>query len=584
MPGLPGKMRCRVFNRLLQDRGIRLAAALAIAVAIPVAILFYFQFKSLADLERASAVLLRQLTQETADRVVRAVGQDLKTPYYNELLRFTPGDVEETDFDRLRPIAEEGLQQYPFIDAFFVWSLKTYVPYHGSVMMFDRASDQKGNLHPRQFRVGTADEQRIATEARKLERYGRAQGVPEVTIDGRLNRLSLRMIYATPSRERIIAMVGFRVDTRRFQREHLPRVVEAELRHLSAPSGFPPLVAAIVDGAGTVIFRSSAVTEASRFEEERPFPFAFIDPDLLTAFSAIGYRPRIEEWRLRVGYGTGTIGEIVRARARLQMGLMIALAVVMTVGLFFVSRAAAREVRVAELKSDFVSAVSHDLKTPLSLIQLFAETLELGRVKTSDRAQEYYRIINSEARKLNRLINNILEFSKIEAGLKRYRLSPADLTEVTSGVLTSLEHQFRQNNFTVTSNLTQGLPLVNMDVEAVSQAVENLLSNAMKYSSDRKEIGVEVTAENGIGYVRVADKGVGIPKRHQRRIFRKFYRIETNNGFGPQGSGLGLAIVDHVMRAHHGSVSVDSEPGRGSTFTLSFPLRGAAEYLEAGWP
>ena len=106
---------------------------------------------------------------------------------------------------------------------------------------------------------------------------------------------------------------------------------------------------------------------------------------------------------------------------------MIVLALVMAGGVFFVASAAAREVRVAELKSNFVASVSHDLKTPLALIQLFAETLELGRVRTNERAQEYYRIINSEARKLTRLIENILDFSRMEAGLRPYRPAPADL-------------------------------------------------------------------------------------------------------------------------------------------------------------
>ena len=134
---------------------------------------------------------------------------------------------------------------------------------------------------------------------------------------------------------------------------------------------------------------------------------------------------------MRTGYGAQTIPEIVSASTRPQMALMIVLALVMAGGVFFVASAAAREVRVAELKSNFVASVSHDLKTPLALIQLFAETLELGRVRNTERAQEYYRIINTEARKLTRLIENILDFSKMEAGLRPYRPAPADIGELT---------------------------------------------------------------------------------------------------------------------------------------------------------
>src|SRR6476620_1755210 len=185
--------------------------------------------------------------------------------------------------------------------------------------------------------------------------------------------------------------------------------------------------------------------------------------------------------------------------------MMAVLAGIMAIGVFFVVRAAAREVKLAELRSNFVSSVSHDLKTPLALIQLFAETLELGRLKNTDRAQEYYRIINSEARKLTRLINNLLDFSKIEAGLRSYKKVPVDLTELTRGVLDSLESQF-----TVHARLDEVVPVL-IDSEAAVQAIENLISNAMKYSPEHREITVAVDREDDFGVVRVTDRGIGVP-------------------------------------------------------------------------
>jgi two-component system phosphate regulon sensor histidine kinase PhoR len=215
--------------------------------------------------------------------------------------------------------------------------------------------------------------------------------------------------------------------------------------------------------------------------------------------------------------------------------------------------------------------VSHDLKTPLALIQLVAETLELGRLKNTERAHEYYRIINSEARKLTRLINNLLDFSRIEAGLRRYRREPGNLSELTRRVLDSLDSQFKHNQFSIRLHADGDVPVL-IDPEAADQALENLLSNAMKYSPDNREIDVDVGREDDYGVVRVTDRGVGIPARLHRKIFRKFYRVQTDAGSGPQGTGLGLAIVDHIMRGHGGFVRVLSEPGRGSTFSLHFPL------------
>jgi two-component system phosphate regulon sensor histidine kinase PhoR len=324
----------------------------------------------------------------------------------------------------------------------------------------------------------------------------------------------------------------------------------------------------VLDADNRVIFPPGG-SASSRFVDERRFPLVFFEPELVGFEAPSNRKPEL--WRVRTGYGNQAIPQIIAARARPQRAMMVVLAGVMALSVFFVTRAAAREVRLAELKSNFVSSVSHDLKTPLALIHLFAETLELGRLKNTERAPEYYRIINSEARKLTRLINNLLDFSKIEAGLRKYKRVPMDLTDVTRHVVESLDSQFRHNQFTVSSRLVAPVPVL-IDQEAVEQALENLLSNAMKYSPEHREIVVEVARDGQHGVVRVADRGVGIPAKFHRRIFRKFYRIQTDAGTGPQGTGLGLAIVDHVMRGHGGSVNVASEPGRGSTFTLRFPL------------
>jgi two-component system phosphate regulon sensor histidine kinase PhoR len=337
---------------------------------------------------------------------------------------------------------------------------------------------------------------------------------------------------------------------------------------VEGPTGFPPLAVAVLDSTGRVLFPGGAAAPR-HFVDERTFPLVFFEPGLQPYIAPEDHKPEI--WRLRTGYGNQTIPEIITARAQPQRTMMAMLAGVMAIGVFFVARAAAREVRLAELKSNFVSSVSHDLKTPLALIQLFAETLELGRLKNTDRANEYYRIINSEARKLTRLINNMLDFSKIEAGLRLYKLEPVNLAALTRGVLESLDSQFRHNQFSVATRLDPDVPVL-IDKEAAIQALENLLSNAMKYSPEHREILVEVDRLDQYGLVRVRDRGIGIPPRLQRKIFNKFFRIQTDAGSGPHGTGLGLAIVDHVMRGHRGFVRVDSEPGRGSTFTLHFPL------------
>ncbi len=541
------------------DRSLRFATALAVAIAIPVSVLFYFQFRSLNDLGRASAVVLRQLSQETADGVERNIEDTLKTPYINVLLGIGQRQLEPLDLRFIESVFAKSLQSETFVNRYYVWSEVTE-DHRGEVLAYDAQhrmffTPPEGEMVVRRFRE-------LATEKRAISRF-------DAEVDGRHVYFQGQLRFTFPSRDRLTSFVALRVDAEQLRREFFPALLTARLKNVEGPTGFPPLVATVLDAQNRVIFPPNG-SATGRYVDERTFPLVFFDPEL-QEYGAPRAR-KGEVWRLRTGYGERSIPEIIEARARPQRAMMAMLAGVMAIGVFFVVRAAAREVRLAELKSNFVSSVSHDLKTPLALIQLFAETLELGRLKNTDRAQEYYRIINSEARKLTRLINNLLDFSRIEAGLRRYKVEPADLAQLTARVLDSLDSQFRHNQFTVTSRVAPRVPPVLVDPEAAEQAIENVLSNAMKYSPEHRNILVEVDAVNGFGRVRVTDRGIGIAPQYQRKIFRKFYRIRTDAGSGAQGTGLGLAIVEHTMHALGGSVEVDSEPGRGSTFTLNFPI------------
>jgi signal transduction histidine kinase len=547
-------------NQLFRDRSLRLATLLAVGIGIPVAIMFYFQFRSLSDLGQASRVVLRQLSQETADALTKDLQDALKAARADVLLKIFQYQTEPLDIPFIETTFNQGLDADPFVDGFYVWSDAT-VEHRDELLSFDR--------NTRSFVSNPPETGLVIGQFRAMAPSLRAIALFEAPLNGRPTYFLAQLRFTFPSRDRLTSFVAIRVDAERLRTTFIPDLVAKRMAKVEGPTGFPPLRVSVLDNAGRIIYPAGG-TASKRFVDERTFPLLFWEPDLtlLTAPSVVA----VETWRVQTGYGDQSIPDIVAARARPQRVLMAVLAGVMALGVFFVTRAAAREVRLAELKSNFVSSVSHDLKTPLALIQLFAETLELGRLKNTDRATEYYRIINSEARKLTRLINNLLDFSRIEAGLRQYRREPTDLTTVTKHVLESLESQFRHNQFTVTSKLNAPVPVL-IDPEATEQALENLISNAMKYSPEHREILVEVDREAGHGVVRVSDHGIGIAPRLQGKIFRKFYRIQTDAGSGPQGTGLGLAIVDHVMRSHGGFVRVQSEPGRGSTFTLHFPLQ-----------
>jgi signal transduction histidine kinase len=240
-------------------------------------------------------------------------------------------------------------------------------------------------------------------------------------------------------------------------------------------------------------------------------------------------------------------------------------------GIFLTYRNVSKEMALARLKSDFVSNVSHELRTPLALIRLYAETLELGRLTNPEKHQEYYCIIRKESERLTALINNILDFSRIEAGRKEYEFRETDMRELVRNTLESYRYQIEQHGFTFEEQIDE-VPPLKVDREAMARSLVNLVNNALKYSQDRKYIGVNLYRENGSVKLEVIDHGIGIPLTEQQKIFEKFYRVGDPLVHNTKGSGLGLSLVEHIARAHGGNISVDSTPGTGSKFTITLPV------------
>lgn len=554
------------------DRGVRLALSLAVAIAIPVGVLFLFQYRALASLESTSAVVLRQLSTDTVDNAARSIESALKEPHISVLLAIPQARVEPLDPGFVAPVLAGGLQASPFIDTFYIWTRPAAAdPLSGRWLAYDQQSAALDTADDaRRFREDPASRAVLLRKLQDLASLKRAIVAFSDTIDGRPHYVQAQLRWSSPAREELTSLMAFAVDAERLRTEYLPSLLATRLQSLQQPAGFPPLRLALEDGDGRTVVQGHGADDS--FVDARTFPLVFFDKELLEF--AAPYEARRENWLLRTTYGTDDIPAVVSASTRPQKILMGVVAVLMSIGMFLVIRAAAREVRLAELKSNFVASVSHDLKTPLALIQLFAETLELGRVRNPDRAQEYYRIINLEARKLTRLIENILDFSRMEAGLRPYTRQPEDLGVIVDRVVEMMAPQFTQGRFSVQVRRDDPLPTVMADVLAVERAVENLLTNALKYSGDSKQIEVAVMSVGQEVQVRISDRGIGIPRQELRRIFRKFYRVQQELGGGPQGTGLGLAIVEHTMRGHGGSVSVDSTPGVGSQFTLHFPIDG----------
>ena len=253
---------------------------------------------------------------------------------------------------------------------------------------------------------------------------------------------------------------------------------------------------------------------------------------------------------------------------------MTALVVIAVLGSVFVHRAVSQEMRLSQLRKDFVAAVSHEFRSPLSSIMMLAERLVSQRSLTPQQLEDYHRIIDRDARRLTALVSRLLEFGRIEEGRPVYAPAPVDLVAVAREAVDALHTSIDRSRVRF-APVPAAPPTVVGDRTAISHAIQNLVENAAKYSPPDAPIDIDCTARDGRVVLTVRDAGIGVPADEQQKIFEKFYRGHHAASRNIQGVGIGLSLVKHVMDAHRGSVSVESRPGAGSSFALHFPSAGA---------
>jgi signal transduction histidine kinase len=375
------------------------------------------------------------------------------------------------------------------------------------------------------------------------------------------NRIILNPI--TDDHSRVVGVAGMLVDTEYFKHDVLSAAIEKSLPKFFDARARENLVITVVDARDHVIIGSAKDLEHSK-EATTYLPFVFSD------------------WKVGLGSRHATAEQWAKSNFLINISLSVLVAFFLLAGIVLALRTASREMKLSDMKSDFVSNVSHELRTPLASIRVFGEFLRLGRVRQEDKIREYGEYIETESRRLTQLINNILDFSKIESGAKTYALERTDIEELVTDSLRNFEVSLRHHGFRLTfERPRRPIQPVDVDPDAVSQALANLIENAVKYSNGSKEITVSLRQKDDSVIIAVKDQGVGISRDEQGKIFERFHRVGTGLVHDVKGSGLGLSIVNHIVKAHGGKVTVESEPNRGSTFRLHLPRKPAASAQKA---
>jgi two-component system phosphate regulon sensor histidine kinase PhoR len=311
----------------------------------------------------------------------------------------------------------------------------------------------------------------------------------------------------------------------------------------------------VVDEAGNLVYGAPYIGSSDALQ---PDPVPFVDT--------------VDGWQLRVTERDTGVQRELRRKRMIDSTLIGGAVTVILAGLAFLAIAIRRERKSNALKSEFISNVSHELKTPLSIISMFGEMLAKGRTKTPEQASEYAEIIWRESVRLGRLIDNVLDFAKIERGMGVYEFAEADVGEVVERAVELVGRRLAAAEMTLATKIELDLPLVQLDANAFTLAVLNLIDNAIKYAAEGKKIELDLKRDGERIVLTVRDYGPGIDPEEHERIFERFYRARAMRLKPIRGSGIGLALVQHIARAHSGDVTVESSPGHGSTFRLWLPI------------
>lgn len=367
--------------------------------------------------------------------------------------------------------------------------------------------------------------------------------------------------------------------TVQFHGRHLLVSWESRGDRLAALIGGPTFLSEnVLPGLATVVDRQRV-----RFELTDQNSLAVLEssPSRGAATRSAASAPRVSRgvsetglpWALLVSDLAGEPGNRLTAgRQPLLIAGLIVAAFLALSGTWAVSRATNRELNAARLQSEFVSAVSHEFRSPLTSLRQLTELLASGRVSSPDRRQEYYETIRRETARLNRFVESLLDFSRRDAGFAERVATPVDGAALIRDTIDEYSREPVAEGYTIELAPTQGPTVVTGDAEALKRAFWNLLDNAVKYSPDARHITVELSSTGAAFVVRVIDRGMGIPIDEQRSVFEKFRRGVAARELGIRGTGIGLAMVSQIVESHGGTVAVESTPGEGSIFTVSLPL------------
>jgi len=520
-------------------------------------------YRATQEWQSSSSLLVARRAKDSIDVLMTALSRDMGGVQTTVL---SGRDWDARSFTRpyeARALVAGAFARYPYPESFFGWSAAS----GQHPILFIRANQPPpwltAEIPVARYPVEIVDEpwlgQRILDALEHDIRAGRVNAVSELDIAGERYQLVSRLQYATGAAGRIESVFGFMVNLQRARQEYFAGLLRQVARLTDTDTG---LIYSLIDDRGSYVVRTRD-GDSGQALLRRELPILFLDPRQVTLRSSLSPRPLV--WTVQVSPAPDDSLMTAAQGARWIRSVIVSATLVAVLGLLVALRVSRASIDLATLRSDFVSSVTHELKTPLTTILNAAETLFRGRVTTSDGVNRYARLLMQESRRLIRLVDNILAYARVTDVTEVYSFQPLEPAELVAAALRGFPDLQPP---TVEIDVPRSLPTIRADRTSIVLTLDNLIDNALRYSAGERWLAIRGGTHDGWVQLAIEDHGAGIPASELPLITRRFVRGRSTE---VPGSGLGLAIATRVIGDHGGQMTIDSAPGRGTTVTLLFP-------------
>jgi signal transduction histidine kinase len=553
----------------------RALTSLAAGLCATACVLAWDGYRATRQWQRSSALLAQQRATQTADLLVTALTRDMHAVQRLVLPSTDLNRFQDPLYDVSSAVAS-AFARYPYPETFFAARADLRPE---DLLFFTRSNrpppwaspDQESSRFPvtTLTKSGLASTliERIQPEAVNRRRFA----IFGVRTAGTSYQVVAHLRYRGPVDDRLDSVFGFMVNMT-WAREHYFQELTNQVARIDGPTA--GLALAVVDDRGSRV----ASTQTGRWEGQasRPFSVTFFDP-LLVAVAQPKDLPRWE-WAVHVGGAADpTLADAIHGADR-TLVLAAFAAGALAFGLMMTARALSARDRLVELRTEFVSTVTHELKTPIASIRALGDTLVSGRIRSKAGQREYALLVVQEAKRLARLIDNLLALSRITDVTDVYWFEPLSLEALVEQTLEDFESQMAAAGFQTHVEIPADLPPIVADRTAMGLLLENLVDNAIRYSPSGRSLTITASRDNGHVVLRVADRGRGIPRDELEQVTRRFFRGRAG---GSNGSGLGLAIVKRIVTDHRGSLDISSAAGAGTTVSVKLPMAKTDEETDS---